>query len=74
VTGAQINYLIEGLDVQGALNIDDNQSSAPRETCWHAATYGCGNQSFQRTWGPLDFVAHHPTLDGWTDQIVHCEW
>ncbi|MGD2163855.1 MAG: right-handed parallel beta-helix repeat-containing protein [Anaerolineales bacterium] len=74
VTGAHINYLIEGLDVQGDLKIEDNQSETPRETCWHAAKYGCDNQSFQRTWGPLDFVAHHPSISGWTDQIVHCEW
>ncbi len=74
VSGAQINYLIEGLDNMGELIISGNESEEPRETDWHAATYGCPNQSIDRTWGTFDFVAHHPSLPGWTDQLVHCEW
>jgi len=74
VSGAQINYLIEGLDNQGDLIISGNQSQQPRETDWHAATYGCPNQTVDRIWGTFDFVAHHPTIPGWTDQLVHCEW
>ncbi|MCB2222984.1 MAG: hypothetical protein KQH83_02320 [Actinobacteria bacterium] len=70
VKGAQINYLIEGFDIQGELIIDGNESLSPQETDWHAATFGCDGE----TWGPLDYVAHHPSLPGWTDQVVHCEW
>jgi parallel beta-helix repeat protein len=70
VRGAQINFLIEGLDNMGTLEIRDNESLEPRDTDWHAASHGCNGQ----TWGPLDFVAHHPTIPGWEDQIVHCEW
>ncbi len=73
VTGAHINYLIEGLDQNGSLDIGDNKSLDPQETDWDAAALGCGDQTHKTTWGPLDFVAHHPTLPGWTDQIVHCE-
>lgn len=70
VSGAHINYLIEGLDNMGELEISGNESVDPQETDWDAATHGC----FNRTWGPLDFVAQHPTLDGWMDLKVHCEW
>ena len=74
VRGAQINYLIEGLDNMGELIVDGNVSEAPRETDWHAASFGCPNQSVDRTWGTFDFVAHHPSMSGWTDRLIHCEW
>jgi parallel beta-helix repeat protein len=69
VSGAQINFLIEGLDNLGTLEISGNESVDPQETDWVSATWGCNNQ----TWGPLDFVAYHPTLPEWTEQKVHCE-
>jgi hypothetical protein len=25
-------------------------------------------------WGAHHFVAHHPTLPGWTDKRIHCEY
>jgi hypothetical protein len=24
------------------------------------------------TWGTIDRAAHHPALDGWVDQRIHC--
>ena len=69
VEGAQINYLIEGLDNQGELIISGNESRSPQETDWQSATFGCDG----KTWGAFDFVAHHPSLPDWTNKIVHCE-
>ncbi len=69
VSGAQINYLVEGLDLVGSLIEQNNLSTAPRLSDWEAARRGCNGL----TWGPLDKVAHHPSLPGWTDLLVHCE-
>jgi hypothetical protein len=69
VTGAHINYLVEGLDQVGTLIDTGNVSSAPRRSDWGAARTGC-NGVF---WGPVDRVAHHPSLAGWTDLRIHCE-
>ena len=69
VCGAHINYLIEGLDLEGELIDINNVSETPRLTDWHAAKYGCDTV----TWGPLDRVAHDPSLPGWTDLMIHCE-
>jgi parallel beta-helix repeat protein len=69
VTGAHINYLVEGLDVVGTFIQSGNTSNAPRRTDWNAARFGCEGV----TWGPTDFIAHHPSLDGWTDLRIHCE-
>jgi parallel beta-helix repeat protein len=74
VRGSQINYLIEGLDVQGDLVIEENLSESPQETDWHAASFGCPNQLVETTWGTFDYVARHPTIPGWDTQLVHCEW
>ena len=69
VTGAHINFLVEGLDASaGALVALDNVSTTPGDTDWQAAA-DCGGV----TWGPTGFVAHHPALTGWTDVRVHCE-
>jgi hypothetical protein len=73
VSGAQINYLIEGLDLMGELIENDNISETPRMTDWVASQIGCGSNGTIDYWSPLDFVAHHPSSDGWTDQRVHCE-
>ncbi len=69
VTGAHINYLVEGLDQVGTLIDTGNVSNAPRRSDWGAARTGC-NGAF---WGATDFVAHHPALPGWSDIRVHCE-
>jgi hypothetical protein len=67
VSGAQINYLVEGLD--GGIKDTNNVSEKPRLTDWQAAKNGCDGL----TWGALDRVAHHPSLPGWTDMLIHCE-
>ena len=73
VSGAQINYLVEGLDLSGTLTITDNTSLAPRQTDWETADFGCNREGQSDTWGTLDWVAYHPTLPDWTSQRVHCE-
>jgi hypothetical protein len=69
VTGAHINYLIQGFLIQGQFIDENNISLSPRQSDWEAARLGCNGI----TWGPLDKVAHNPTLPGYTDLIVHCE-
>jgi hypothetical protein len=73
VSGAQINYLIEGLDLPGTLTISGNTSQTPRQTDWESAEYGCTIGGQTDTWGTFDWVAHHPSLPGWTDKRIHCE-
>jgi hypothetical protein len=68
VAGAHINYLVEGLDLNGTLVDSGNTSGAPRSSDWESS-HGCNGL----TWGPLDRVAHHPALPGWSDLRVHCE-
>ena len=70
VTGAQINYLIEGLDLVGNLSESNNASQSAQATDWEAAKVGCDGTA---EWGPLYYVAHHPTLQNWTDLSIHCE-
>lgn len=66
VTGAHINYLIEGID--GPIVATNNSSATPRLSDWETATHGCDGL----TWGPLHRVAHHPSLPGWEALRVHC--
>ncbi len=73
VTGAQVNYLIEGLDLLGTLIEENNTSQTPNTSDWYAAQYGCTQGGFTTTWGTIDKAAHHPTLLGWVDQRIHCE-
>lgn len=73
VTGAQINYLIEGLDLMGTLVRGNNRSRSPRMTDWEAAKSGCEVDGQTDTWGTLHRVAHHPSIDGWVDKRIHCE-
>ena len=79
VEGAEVNYLIEGLDLhpgnppttQPAVLINSgNVSISPRKTDWEAAANGCNNEM----WTKLDSVAHHPSLPGWIDKCIHCDW
>ena len=72
VSGAHVNYLIEGLDLAGTLVESGNTSGAPRTTDW-GASRGCSLGGVTDTWGPIDRVAHHPALAGWVDQRIHCE-
>lgn len=69
VTGAHINYLIEGFIVQGQFIDENNISIEPRKSDWDAARFGCDGIF----WGPTDKVAHHPSLPGYTDLRIHCE-
>jgi hypothetical protein len=71
VTGAQVNYLIEGLDLVGTLVESGNISTMPRMTDWERAT-GCSMGGEHDTWTTIDFAAHHPTIPGWTNQRIHC--
>ena len=73
VEGAQINYLVEGLDLVGTLIDSENVSVEPRYTDW-VEDAGCYQGGMNDRWGIHDFVAHHPSLPGWTDKRVHCAW
>jgi parallel beta-helix repeat protein len=72
VTGAQVNYLIEGLDLVGTFVESGNISNSPRQTDWESDT-GCWNGVDDDTWSTIHKAAHHPTIPGWTDQRIHCE-
>lgn len=69
VIGAHINYLIDGFIIEGQFIDEDNISITPRQSDWEAARFGCNGV----IWGPTDKVAHHPTLPGYSDIIIHCE-
>lgn len=72
VTGAQVNFLVEGLAVDGDLIVSGNVSNSPRMTDWQGDA-NCTWDGITDTWGPLDFVAHDPTIPGWLDQRIYCE-
>jgi hypothetical protein len=69
VSGAHINYLVEGFAILGTFVDENNTSLTPRRSDWQAAREGCEGL----TWGPLDKVAHHPALPGYLDLMIHCE-
>jgi len=69
VTGAHINYLIEGLIIEGQFIDENNISNAPRKSDWEAARLGCNGI----VWGPKDKVAHHPSLPDYMEITIHCE-
>ena len=69
VTGAQINYLVDGFDILGTFVDTGNTGTTPQISDWAAATSGCNGV----TWGALNKVAHAPSLYGYTDLIIHCE-
>jgi hypothetical protein len=73
VAGAQVNYLVEGLDLVGSLVDLGNTSGTPLMSDWESAKAGCPNNGGFDTWSTLDRAAHHPTRAGWTDQRIHCE-
>jgi hypothetical protein len=68
VRGAHINYLVQGVEVHGSFEISGNVSETPRESGWEAAANGCNGY----TWGPLDFVALNPSIEGWQEIPVLC--
>jgi hypothetical protein len=72
VTGAQVNFLVEGLDVLGELVVSGNVSNSPRLTDW-ADDQNCVWDGITDSWGAIDFAAHDPTIEGWTDQRIYCE-
>jgi hypothetical protein len=69
VTGAHINYLIEGFIIKGQFIDENNTSLTPRLSDWQASRTGCNGI----TWGPLDKVAHDPSLPNYVDLEIHCE-
>jgi hypothetical protein len=72
VTGAQVNFLVEGLDVHGELIVSGNVSNVPRLTDWEGDA-ACTWDGVTDNWGTLDFVAHEPAIEGWSDLRVYCE-
>ena len=69
VTGAHVNYLIEGFLIEGQFVDENNISLEPRKSDWEAARFGCNGI----VWGPTEKAAHHPALDGYADVRIHCE-
>lgn len=70
-TGAQVSFLIEGVEVAGNLIEDGNISATPRMTDWQGDR-NCTWDGISDNWGMIDFVAHDPTIEGWTDQRIYC--
>lgn len=73
VSGAYVNYLVEGLDLVGTLDVFGNTSLTPRWTDWEGAKNRRTRACSFSTWGPTDRVAHHPSLPGWVNKRIHCE-
>ncbi len=71
VTGAQVNFLVEGMEILGELIVSGNVSNSPQLTDW-ASDQGCTWDGITDSWGALDFVAHDPNIEGWTDQRIYC--
>lgn len=72
VTGAQVNFLVEGLEVLGELIVSGNVSNTPQMADWAGDAY-CTWDGIFDSWEAMDFVAHDPTIEGWTDQRIYCE-
>ena len=70
ITGAHINYFVEGLAMFGLFIDENNTSQAPQLSDWGAARAGCYGIS---SWGAFDKVAHNPSLPGYTDLAIYCE-
>jgi len=71
VTGAQVNFLVEGMEILGELIVSGNVSNSPQLTDW-SNDEGCTRDGITYSWGALDFVAHDPTIEGWIDQRIYC--
>jgi hypothetical protein len=72
VTGSQVNFLVEGLEILGELIVSGNISNTPRLTDWET-DQTCEWDGIVYSWGLLDFVAHDPTIEGWSDHQIYCE-
>lgn len=73
VAGAQVNYLIEGLDLMGSLVETNNTNGLPLMSDWEFAKNGCSQGGVIDTWGTFNKVAHDPIIADWIDQRIHCE-
>lgn len=71
VTGSQVNFLIGGMEFAGELNLSGNVSKGPQMTDWQSDS-GCTYFGLTDSWGIIEFVAHDPSLSGWTDQRIYC--
>jgi hypothetical protein len=71
VAGAQVNFLVGGLEVLGELVVSGNISEVPRMTDW-AEDRNCTMHGVTDSWGTIDFVALDPTVEGWTEQRIYC--
>lgn len=67
-----MNFLVEGLDILGELIVLGNISNAPRQTDWET-DQNCEWDGIVYNWGMLDFVAHDPAIEGWSDERIDCE-
>ncbi len=72
VEGAQVSYVISGLDVLGDLILSGNQSADPHLTDWEGDADCVWTEGIVDRWGALDFVAHNPTIEGWEDVRITC--
>jgi hypothetical protein len=54
------------------MDISGNESIDPHLTDWEDDAYCVWTEGYADSWGVLDFVAHNPTIDGWTDQRIVC--
>lgn len=71
VTGAQVNFLIGGMEFAGELQLSGNVSEDPQITDWQSDS-GCTHFGVTDSWGTIEFAAHDPSLSGWTDQRIYC--
>jgi hypothetical protein len=72
VSGAQVSYIISGVDVLGELEISGNESTDPHLVDWENDTYCVWRGGYVDRWGALDYAAFNPTIDGWVDRRIIC--
>jgi hypothetical protein len=72
VTGAQVNFMISGLDVLGELILTDNHSVDPQLVDWEDDVNCVWTEGYSESWGALDFAAFNPTVEGWVEQQIYC--
>lgn len=72
VSGAQVNYLIGGVQFEGIFVQSGNISETPRWTDWQDDA-NCDRYGVHDSWGLIEFAAFDPILPGWVPQRIHCE-
>lgn len=73
VTGAQVSYVISGLDILGELILSGNESVDPQLVDWEGDAYCVTIDGvLLEPWGALDFVAFNPAVEGWLEQNIEC--